>query len=352
MIYSDFRLPRQLKIPVDHGEAVVFHSSEIALALRRPGRQRDVMAAADPAALSPLLVQQCQGIHLRQALAMGITSGRLRHQVESGRWQRPYPSVIVSHNGTLTRETREWCVVLWASDGLRLPAGLYGPSSAAIQGLKGHTDDTIHVVTDTSRQHSPRPGVQLHGCADLGARQLHPVRQPPCTRLPRAVVETAFGRKSGDDAVAVLASAVQQRLVRAADLTAAFADFPRVRHRALCLEVLADIEGGAHSLPEVDFARLLRRHELPQPDRQAARYEGGRKRYLDNFWVKARFTLEIDGGLHLEPASYWDDMWRDAEMGVDGILVLRLPASAIRRQEDRVAALIRRALHRFDAVVA
>ncbi|BEP12710.1 hypothetical protein acdb102_10210 [Acidothermaceae bacterium B102] len=310
------------------------------------------MATADPADLASLLREQRQAIHARQAFAMGISKGRLRHQIDAGRWQRPYPSVLVSHNGPLNRETREWCAVLWASDGLRHVAGLYGPSSAAIQGLKGHVDDVVHVVIDTRRQLSAQPDVRVHHCRDLGEHQLHPVRQPPCTRLPRAVVETALGRRSADDAVAVLASAVQQRLVRASDLAVALVDFPRARHRALCLEVLSDIEGGAHSLPEVDFARLLRRNGLPQPDRQVVRYEGGRKRYLDNIWIDARLTLEIDGGLHLEPESYWDDMWRDAEIGVDGVLVLRLPASAIRRHEARVVDLLRRALARFDALSA
>ena len=39
-------------------------------------------------------------------------------------------------------------------------------------------------------------------------------------------------------------------------------------------------------------------------------------------------------------------------MGVDGVLVLRLRAAAIRHEEERVVALIRRALCLFDALSA
>lgn len=67
------------------------------------------------------------------------------------------------------------------------------------------------------------------------------------------------------------------------------------------------------------LARLIRRHRLPQPDRQAPRWDAtGRRRWLDAVWEPARLIAEVDGIHHLDAAQYWADMDRDNDFTLDG----------------------------------
>ena len=105
---------------------------------------------------------------------------------------------------------------------------------------------------------------------------------------------------------------------------------------------------GAQALSEIDFARLCRRHGLPEPRRQSVRVDAaGRRRYLDAEWVRAdgrRVVAEVDGAVHLVPRRYWDDMERANELVLDGRLVLRFAAFAVRAYPRTVATQLRRAL--------
>jgi hypothetical protein len=73
--------------------------------------------------------------------------------------------------------------------------------------------------------------------------------------LPNAVVEAAGTFRQPRPACGILAAAVQQRLTTANELRRNVLRRHRMRNRALLLSVLADIEGGAEALSEIDFAR-------------------------------------------------------------------------------------------------
>jgi len=78
-------------------------------------------------------------------------------------------------------------------------------------------------------------------------------------------------------------------------------------HRAVYLATAGDIEGGSHSLLEIDFLALARRAGIQAPLRQAIRRDhDGRRRYLDAEFNG--FTAEVDGAVHLKPLYWWDDM--------------------------------------------
>jgi hypothetical protein len=329
---------------VDNGAARFSTGVRFVVPGHALGSNVDAMATTPPAQLTRLLARQRLVVHRDQAIDAGVTERWLRCQVEAGRWQKPMPSVYFGSNGTVPRASQEWSALLFASDGGRHVAGLCGPTAAALDGLSGYGDKDTHVLIDVRRRLAPRQGLQIHRVSDLGNHQLHPVRKPTRTRTPRAVVEAALGRRTVDDAVALLAAAVQQGLVLADDLLRVFEDFPRVEHRRILMEALADIAGGSHSLPEVQLRRLIKRAGLPLPDRQSTRYENGRRRYLDNFWDSPPVILEVDGALHLSVDTWWDDMWRDAELTLTGHRVFRVPALAVRLHEDRIESLLRRAL--------
>jgi very-short-patch-repair endonuclease len=72
--------------------------------------------------------------------------------------------------------------------------------------------------------------------------------------------------------------------------------------------------------------------------------DGDRRRYLDLAWLAYRLCLEIDGAFHIDVDTWIADMLRDAEISVDGLEVIRIPAALVRRDPRRFANLVRRLL--------
>lgn len=149
-----------------------------------------------------------------------------------------------------------------------------------------------------------------------------------------------------DRARGVLAAAVQQRLTTAALLRDLLARFPTIARRALIATALDDIEGGSHSLPELEFIAAVRAAGLPEPDRQAiwARQDG--RAYLDARWSRARLTVEIDGIGHLDPETWVADVERQNELVASGERVLRFPSFVVRDQPARMTNRIWQILRR------
>lgn len=168
-------------------------------------------------------------------------------------------------------------------------------------------------------------------------------------RIAPALVVAAGSFESARPGCGLLASAVQQGLVRADSLRDALEHAPRVRHRRLLHAAVDDIEQGAHALSEIDLGRLCRRYGLPLPVRQAVRTEpSGRRRHLDAEWELRdgrRVVAEIDGALHLVHSRWWDDQLRQNELVIAGDVVLRFPSVVLRTDEplvaDQLARLIR-----------
>lgn len=283
----------------------------------------------------------------RAAALEALTPAQLRWRVSSGRWQRPCPGVLVTHSGPLTADDELWVSLLWAGDG----AVLAGLTAARLDGLAGFPDDRIHVLLPDSRQvRKPPPGlpVCLHRSRSLGSCDVHPARSPPRTRIARSLVDAASWMHTGRGTQAVLAAGVQQRMARPADLFAVVRRNPRLRRRAIIVDTLNDIGGGAEALSEIDFTRLvIRAFGLPEPTRQRVRYDSrGRRRWLDALWEAAGIIVEIDGSHHMDAAQWWDDMDRENSLKLDGYLVLRFTAFVVRHHPDYVAAQIRDAFRK------
>jgi very-short-patch-repair endonuclease len=296
------------------------------------------------------LLRQQDGV-IRTASALAWMSQReLRWRVTSGRWQRPCHGVLVAHSGPMTEEQQLWAAVLWAGPG----AVLAGLTAARLDGLQGFADrDTaadrpVHLLVPAPRSVRRKPSglaVVVHYSNMLGPADIHPLRVPPRTRIARSLVDAAAWTASDRGTQAVLAAGVQQRLVRVEDLRAVVARNQRLQRRAVISGTLDDIAGGAHALSELDFTRLLHRHRLPAPDRQARREDStGRRRWLDAVWEAARLIVEVDGIHHMEASQYWADMDRDNDFTLNGYRVLRFPAFVVRHNPVYVAGKIRCAL--------
>ena len=127
---------------------------------------------------------------------------------------------------------------------------------------------------------------------------------PPDHR--RATLLDLAQEASLDDAVGRLARAFQQGQTTERMVRQTLAKRPRQRHRALLLEVLGDLDGGAESPAEVRWVRDVERaHGLPGAVRQQPTGDGGRR---DNVYEEFGLVVEVDGRLGHEG---WDGRRRD-----------------------------------------
>jgi very-short-patch-repair endonuclease len=265
----------------------------------------------------------------------------VRWRLASGRWRRVCRGVIVAQSGPLTEEQRLWVPLLAAGDG----AVLAGLTAAKLAGLTGFDDQRIYLLIPSPRRvRKALPGVVVHRSMMLEPADVHPSRLPPRTRPGRSIVDAAAWAATERGARAVLAAGVQQRLVRAADLSAVVERCPQMHRRALMRATLADVAGGAEALSELDFCDLVRRFGLPEPDRQFERVDGQGRRWLDAVWEQARLVVEIDGRWHMDVRAWWADMQRDNDLTLDGYRVLRFPAFMVRDHPEMVAVQIAKAL--------
>jgi very-short-patch-repair endonuclease len=191
--------------------------------------------------------------------------------------------------------------------------------------------------------------VVTHYSQALTDVDVHPDRQPRRTRIARSLIDAAAWMPTDRGAMAILAAGVQQRLVRAQDLSQVMDRMGALHRRKLIGETIGDIAGGSQALSELDFTRqVIRAFRLPEPSRQAARRDArGRRRWTDVMWDDYKIVVEIDGAQHAaDPLQRWDDMERDIDLGLDGYQSLRFPAWLVRANPEYVARKILEALRR------
>ncbi len=310
-----------------------------------PEWHRAAMPALSNALLALIADRQDDVVSRQQLRSCGIGAKAELAQVVARRWTSAPPNAVVLHNGPPTRCQRWWAAILNAGP----RAALCAFTALEADGLLGWDRAATELVIPRGVT-GPRPvGVRVHESRRFDpSADIHPTRLPPRTRPARSAIDAATWSRSPRTAVGILAATVQQGLARPDELAAELERAGRIRHRRLLTCAVADIGAGAQALSEIDFAKLCRRKGLPEPERQAVRIDSsGRRRYLDAEWVRAdgrRVVAEVDGAVHLLPRRYWDDMERANELVLDGRIMLRFAAFAVRQHPDEVAEQLRRAL--------
>jgi hypothetical protein len=293
--------------------------------------------------LSDLLDRQNGVLRVEQAF-IHRSRGEVRWLLTSGRWQRPYPRILVAQTGPLTRRQEIWAALLHCGNA----AVLAGPTGAEVDGLRGYEEHRIRVLVPHGGRlrvdadgRFPTDRIRLRQCRDLGPAFVHPARQPVRTRLERSVLDMASEHQRVDDAVAVLAASVQQRLTSVPRLRGVLGLLANLPQRTLLAQTLGDIAGGAQSLPEVSFGRLLRHAGLPPPTRQAVLRRGDGRYYLDAEWQPQRVAAEIDGLSHLEVSRWLADLERQNALAVGRLTVVRFASFHIRHRPAYVVQTLR-----------
>jgi hypothetical protein len=312
-----------------------------------------------PPDLDRLARSQLEVVSRAQLAALGVDRHMIARREANRVWRPLGPRAVVLHRGVLTREQRWWVGVLHGDlrevTGIERPpelpvVALTGLSAAEAGGLAGFETRVVHVAVEHGREvedlNDAAVRVTVHQTRHLDRSEVHPTLRPARLRLPRAVVESAsqVAIERPGRARALIAAAVQQRLVRPRDLRA-FATMRRtLPGRRLVLETIDDAAGGAHSLPELELLRGLRAAGLPEPARQRKLQHADGTWYLDNDFTAYLVTVEVNGIQHYEQLLREADDFQRAVLQISGRIVVDLSSYAVRHQQEQSMLLIAESL--------
>lgn len=302
--------------------------------VRPVGPERRAIAAA-------LAADHGGVVHRRELARFGILRNAVRDEVAAGRWFRAGRHTVAVDAPVLSAEATSWWAVWESGAGARLD----GASALIAVGMTGFTPVAIDVTLPARNRHHRLAGVRLH-CVDNPP----PIRGAGIPRIASelATVHAAQWAVSDRQAALLVCLPIQQRLILPARLQLAWRGVRRSPRRQFLDAVIADVTDGAHSLGELDFARVARRYGLPKPTHQAVRSGPDGRVYLDVSWDKIGLTVEIDGGHHMLALNPVDDALRQNDRVTDGERVLRIPVIGFRIAQDRFMQQVRRAYDVFS----
>ncbi|MFK5633473.1 MULTISPECIES: hypothetical protein [unclassified Ornithinimicrobium] len=234
-----------------------------------------------------------------QAKTQGTTYATLRHNVATGRWQRVFPGVFLTHSGTITWRERVRAAALARGRGAVV-------SLECALRLWNLTDREPPIITLAEPQSTRRTGT-LPGVRVRRRRRLAPGLRYgiPVTSAAQTVLDVvALPSTCLDDTLALITRAVATRRVTLDELRAELGHHPRHPKRQLLTQVLTAALDGLESAAEVRYVRDVEEaHGLPSMDRQAPLEDpdagaSGRTRRMDFRDAERRIRMEVDGELY------------------------------------------------------
>jgi hypothetical protein len=263
--------------------------------------------------LDVIILLQKGVITRSQALACGTSDGRIRHAVESGRWQRVYPGVYVTFSGALNRDAALWAALLHAGH----PALLSHQTAAELQGMTDRRDRDIHVSVPRDRRVAPVWGVRVHISSVLSECDRYQ-REPGLGMLAMTWPEDTLldlidQCDSFADVCGWITRAVSRHRVIDVRVRAFMAERRRLRWREDADILLTEAANGTHSPLEYRWDHAVERaHGLPRSIAQRPyRKQDGSKGFRDRVFGDYGVIVELDGD-HTHPQeTSWQDRERD-----------------------------------------
>ncbi len=192
-------------------------------------------------------------LSLPQLRGLGVTRAETRHHLSMERWRQRTSNVVSTTTGPLSREQQMWMAVLHGG-----PTALLGGLSAAeAHGMKNWHRDDITVIVDDDLSFEPLPGV-IFFRSRRPNRLLRSRDELPTCQIEPAVLLFAAYEPNHRTAHGCLAAAVQQRLTTPAKLALWIETLRPLRRAREFRRLISDLEGGAHSLAEVDVRKACR----------------------------------------------------------------------------------------------
>lgn len=251
-----------------------------------------------------------------QAHAAGMTERQISARVASGQWVRIHRGVYQTQPGRSEWSARALAGLFAAGRG----AALTHASAAYLHGL-GQSPQLIEIGVPADRRVRRHAGLVVRRDRDI-LEHADDTAWPWRTTVEHTVIDLA-ATVSLDEAVALVARAVQRRLTTAHALRAVLMARPRHRWRRQLGEALAVVAQGAESTLEVRFiGDVVRPHGLPSPVLQQP-IGGARGWHSDAAFAGQRVLVELDGRLGHEGWGRVGDARRDRVTAGDGWLTVR-----------------------------
>jgi hypothetical protein len=278
------------------------------------------MVSELPYTLRNLVKHQGGVVSRSQALRSGLSAGRIKFRVSSGRWQQLHPGVYATFTGGPGRNASLWAAVLAAGPG----AMLSHETAAELQRLTDRPVQTIHVTVPDQRHVRVAAGVTIHRSGRaVEAAQFD--SHPPQTKVEETVLDLTQTAGTFDEVCGWVTRALARDLTDQERLRAAMRQRAKLRWRADLHELIAAAASGDHSVLEFRYDRDVERaHGLPEPVRQAS-FVGadGRRGRRDRLYREYGVVVELDGQLGHGPEEQWRDKARDNAAAVDRQQTLR-----------------------------
>ena len=299
------------------------------------------MASEYPYTLRDLAMHQGGVVSRSQALKSGLSVGRIKFRVSSGRWQQLHPGVYATFTGGPGRSALLWAAVLAAGPG----AMLSHETAAELQRLTDKPVQTIHVTVPSQRRVRVAADVTIH----RSGRAVEAVQRdsnPPRSRVEETVLDLTQTAATFDDVCGWVTRAFARDLTDEPRLRAAMRQRPKLRWRADLCELIVAAAGGDHSVLEYRYDRDVERaHGLPEPVRQAP-FVGpdGRRGRRDRLYVAYGVVVELDGRLGHGPEDQRRDRDRDNAAALDRKQTLRYGWAHVRWHPCATALQVARVL--------
>jgi hypothetical protein len=285
------------------------------------------------------LADQSGVVSRRQMLAVGYAPHDIKRMLRRNQLAPMAAGVYVTHTGSPSWIEHAWAALLTVS-------GQVEPTDVALAhwsalriaegpGRRDPRDRPIHVAIPSERRIRPVGEVVVHRVRYF-AERIQAARFPPRIRYEEAVIDVAAGLPPLD-AIGVLARAVGSRRSTARRILDASRARGKVHARRWLEAVLADLDGGTHSVLEHAFMqRVVLPHGLPRPSRQQREETAIGVVYRDAAF--GGVLVELDGRLHQEQRDA--DLDRDLYALASGRRTARLGWSQVFGHPCQTAAAL------------
>jgi hypothetical protein len=296
-----------------------------------------------PYPLRNLARSQSGVVSRSQALRAGLSPGRIKFRVASGRWRQLHPGVYATFTGPPGRSARLWAAVLSSGPG----AVLSHETAAELHGLTDKPAENIHVTVPGQRRVRAVEGVSVHRSA-RAVRATQGRTYPPRTKVEETVLDLTQTARTIDDVCGWIIRALARDLTDEAGLRKAISLRRKLRWRADLHELIVAAAGGDHSVLEFRYHRDVERaHGLPEPARQVPFARPGRRAgRRDRVYQEYAVVVELDGRQAHPAEDQWRDKARDNAAAVDGIQSLRYGWSQVKWQACETAVEVAKVLRR------
>ena len=278
----------------------------------------------------------------KQLLLLGLSATGIDRRLNSGLFVRLHPSVYRIGAAPESWRQRLLGACMWTS-------GVASHRSALLLlGLEGYSGEIIEVTTTATRRTSTK-AVRIHRSTSLAPFELTTADSIRSTTPTRTLLDvgSVLSQKGLEEA---LDSGLRQRLTSVDRLRAGVARLGERGSRGpgalgKLLEARSDVVPTDSAL-ETRLSRLLRRHRLPQPQRQVEVREGrefiGR---VDFAYPELKVAIEVQSyRWHSSWPARLSDMERLNRLQTLGWIVIQVTYEDMERHPDMVAHRIRAAL--------